>query len=52
MNNEFRVFVTVKYTLLIGLILFVVSAFIGITMLFLSNNSFCLFIPTYQRAFP
>lgn len=39
MNNEFRVFVTVKYTLLIGLILFVVSAFIGITMLFLSNNS-------------
>lgn len=39
MNNEFKVYTTLKYTLLIGLILFVVSAFIGITMIFSTNDS-------------
>ena len=39
MKNEFEIYATIKYTLMIGVILFAITSFIGITMLFLANDS-------------
>lgn len=39
MNNEYKIYASFKYTVMIGVILFSITLFIGTTMLFFSNSS-------------